>query len=358
MERKGKKGTSYTALIRMKGVPPQSATFKRKSDAKQWIQETETAIRENRHFKTVEAKKRTLEELINEYRENILPQRNRDKGTVEGQLLWWEENLGKYTLANINSQLITECRNKLFKEEIRGEKTRENATVARYLATLSVCFSYAIKDLGWLAENPVSNVRKPAPPRGRVRFLSDSEHQALLKACKASKNKYLYPVIVIALSTGARWSEILTLKWTNIDFKRSIMHLEETKNGERRTVSLSKNAMKEVIGMSKVRRIDTPYLFPRKDGKKPMDIRKYWNEALEIAKLHDKDFRFHDLRHTAASYLAMNGASTLEIAEILGHKTFAMVKRYSHLTEKHTAKVLEKMNDQQFKTENNKNSSS
>ena len=75
---------------------------------------------------------------------------------------------------------------------------------------------------------------------------------------------------------------------------------------------------------------------------KPIEIRKSWLNALEKAGI--EDFRFHDLRHSTASYLAMNGATLAEIAEVLGHKTLAMVKRYSHLSEAHTAGVLERMN--------------
>jgi len=98
--------------------------------------------------------------------------------------------------------------------------------------------------------------------------------------------------------------------------------------------------------MNKLRRIDTDLLFPGKRKNQPIDIRHWWNISLETAKI--KDFRFHDLRHSAASYLAMNGATLAEIAEILGHKTLQMVKRYAHLSESHTSKVVAKMNKQIF----------
>jgi integrase len=91
-----------------------------------------------------------------------------------------------------------------------------------------------------------------------------------------------------------------------------------------------------------VRRMDTVLVFPDATGKRPAGIREAWEYALKRANI--ADFRFHDLRHTFASYLAMNGASLLEIAEVLGHKTLAMVKRYAHLTEAHTRSVVEQMN--------------
>ena len=83
-------------------------------------------------------------------------------------------------------------------------------------------------------------------------------------------------------------------------------------------------------------------VFPDATGKKPLGIREAFEGAVERAGI--VDFRFHDLRHTFASYLAMNGASLPEIAEVLGHKTLAMVKRYAHLCEAHTRSVVERMN--------------
>ena len=120
----------------------------------------------------------------------------------------------------------------------------------------------------------------------------------------------------------------------------------DTKNGEDRAVPISLNVYDLLKEHSKVRKINSEFVFAREDGEKPADLRWQWEEAIKKAKI--ENFKFHDLRHTAASYLAMNGASLLEIADILGHKTMTMVKRYSHLTKKHTAGVLERMNEKQF----------
>jgi integrase len=83
-------------------------------------------------------------------------------------------------------------------------------------------------------------------------------------------------------------------------------------------------------------------LFARADGRAPIDLRAAWARALQAAAI--TDFRFHDLRHSAASYLAMSGASLVEIAAILGHRTLQMVQRYAHLAEGHTASVVARMN--------------
>jgi len=353
-ERKNKDGSvSYQVQIRLKGYPPQVEHFKRKTDAQRWGQQTEAAMLEGRYFKTSEAKKRTLGDLIDKYLQVKLPTRGRDKETVGPQLEWWKQTLGAYTLASVTPQMVAEQRDNLLSQPMKkkGEKASHmlsNATVMRYLASLSVCFTYGVRDLGWLDHNPLKDVSKPKVPRGRVRFLSNEERESLLKACKESSSKALYPIVVIALATGARLSEITHLRWKDVDLQRAIIRLEETKNGERRSIPLATPALRIFQDLNKVRRIDTDMVFPRADGKEPIDLRKTFARTAEKAGLDD--FRFHDLRHTAASYLAMNGASLLEIADILGHKTLAMVKRYAHLSENHNAGVLERMNRAQFAT--------
>jgi len=192
-------------------------------------------------------------------------------------------------------------------------------------------------------------VSKSKEPRGRVRFLSDDERKALLTACQESTSAYLYPVVVLALSTGMRQGEILNLAWADVNLDKQYIILHETKNGERRRVPLSGLAHTEIKKLSKIRRIDTSLLFPHATPRlknQPFDLRKPWDDALEKAEI--KDFRFHDLRHSTASYLAMNGASLAEIAEVLGHKTLSMVKRYAHLSEAHTSKVVASMNAKIF----------
>ena len=225
-------------------------------------------------------------------------------------------------------------------------ETRAPATVNCYLAALSHALTTAVVEWGWLEASPLQRVRRLREPRGRVRFLSDEERPRLLAACQASHNRCLYPVVLLALSTGARKQEILRLTWRDIDLRRAQLTLPQTKNGEPRTLPLAGRALETVHTLARVRRIDTPLLFPRADGRAPLDLRYAFAQALRMAGI--VDFRFHDLRHSAASYLAMNGASLVEIAEVLGHKTLQMVKRYAHLSEAHTAGVVARMNAAMF----------
>ncbi len=340
--------TSYRVRVRLKGYPLQTSTFSRLTDAKRWAQETETAIRQGHYFKTSESKKHTLKKLIERYiQEGFIEQKNQ-KDKLR-HLLWWKDNLGGYLLVDMSPALIAEYRNNLSSEIRCKGAQRSPATVARYLAALSHAFTIAVKEWGWLDSNPVLKVTKPKEPRGRVRFLSDNERARLLAACESSQNSYLNIVVVLALSTGMRQGEIMNLTWEDVDLKKGRITLHETKNGERRVVPLTTHTLKLLKAHSKIKYLGTKLLFPSHNASqtnKPMDLRKPWLTALKQANI--EDFRFHDLRHSAASYLAMNGASIAEIAEVLGHKTLQMVKRYTHLSESHTAGVLEAMNQKIF----------
>jgi integrase len=220
------------------------------------------------------------------------------------------------------------------------------ATVKRYLAALSHAFTIAMREWQWMEENPCRRVSKPAEPRGCVRFLTDEERQRLLDICQASAGRSLYLVVLLALSTGARKGEILHLHWADVDLTHGRLTFHETKNSERRTVPLTGPALEQMRQHVRVRRIDTPLVFPNAQGTHPLDPRKAWETVRKQAAI--ADFRFHDLRHSTASYLAMNGASLAEIAEVLGHRTLAMVKRYAHLSEPHTAEVVTRMNAKIF----------
>jgi integrase len=375
-KRRSKTGElSYRAKVRLKGFEEQSATFERLTDAKKWAAATESAIREGRHFKTSKAKQHTLGELIARYKRDVLPTKPKSAKDQERQLDWWAAVLGHKTLADVTPALLAEARDKLASGMLKdGSMTveaidpktkkpvskpvepRQNATVVRYLAALSHAFSVAVREWDWLESSPISKVTKPKQPRGRVRFLSDEEREELLKACKASRNPDLYTAVVLALSTGARQMEIMGLRWKQVDIPRGTITLYETKNNEIRALPLVGRALELMRERAKVRQIDTDLVFPGKPRRKlgdtgpatyrPVDLRTPFETALRKAKI--TDFRWHDLRHTFASYLAMNGATLAEIAEALGHKTLAMVKRYSHLSQAHMTRVVERMNARVF----------
>ena len=232
-ERKDSKGRKrYRVQIKLKGFPAQNATFERKTDAKEWAKRTESAMKEGRHFKTMESKKHTVGEAIERYKKSVLPTKGSHQPNQKIQLGYWKERIGDYTLADCTPALIAEVRDELLDEVTRLKKKRSPATVNRYLAALSHCFTIAMKEWCWIDDNPLRKVTKPKESRGRVRFLSDDERQKLLNACLESPNTLLYPIVVIALSTGARRGEILSIKWNQVDLNRGTITFFETKNKE------------------------------------------------------------------------------------------------------------------------------
>lgn len=336
----------YRVKIRLKGFPVQHATFSSISKAKLWIQQTESAIREGRHFRTHEAKKHNMADLIERYIRDILPKKPKSLEKQTMQLSWWKSHLGHVLLSDITPALIAEKRDELASGITIRHTKRSSATVARYMAVLSHAFTIAVQEWNWIDDNPMRKVSKPKEPQGRVRFLDEAERNNLLEACKNSKNPYLFTIVVLAVSTGMRCSEILNLSWNNVDLETRRIVLHQTKNGERRGLPLVGLAYELIYKLSKHRRLDTYLLFPGKKPQHPVKIRSSWDRAVKTAEI--KNFRFHDLRHTAASYLAMNKATLSEIADILGHKTLSMVKRYSHISENHTTGVIERMNTNVF----------
>lgn len=327
---------SYRVQIRMRGMNL-SETFSRKTDAKTWATQTEAAIREQRLTGTA-ARKHTVTQLVDRFVTNELDGL-KSASDNKRHLIWWKNQIGGYLLSDVTPELLREYRDKL-----KREKTPSTAN--RYHVSLSAAMNVAMNEWGWITQNPFSRIKKLKEPRGRVRFLSDAERVELLEACKESRSPYLYTVVVLALSTGMRLGEIMGLTWPDIDLKVGRITLTDTKNGETRAVPVVGTALDILRNHAKVRRIDTQLVFPTKRGDKPASIRDAWVHALERTDI--EDFHFHDLRHTAASYLAMNGASLAEIAEVLGHKTLAMVKRYSHFTTDHVSGVISKLDQRMF----------
>jgi len=337
---------SYRVKVRLKGFPTQSATFERLTDARKWEQQTESAMREGRHFKTTIAKRHTLAGLIERYLKQLETQNPKRHDDVKQKLEWWKEQLGYCSLADLNKALIAEKRDLLASTTGPKKKKRAPGTVNRYYTALSHALSVAVNEWEWLEHHPMRKLSKLKEPRGRIRFLSDGERNKLLDKCKKSRHPYLYTIVVLALSTGARRGEIMNLQWPDVDFNRRVITLHQTKNDERRILPLEGHAFDLMKKHGKVRKINSEFVFPSDDPKKPSGIQFFWNKAVKDAGINN--FRFHDLRHSAASYLAMNGASLAEIAEVLGHKTLSMVKRYAHLSEAHTAKVVQRMNEKVF----------
>ena len=202
------------------------------------------------------------------------------------------------------------------------------ATINRLLAVLRHMFTKAV-DWGMASEETLKRVRKAKmleENNARLRFLSKEECQALITACDA----HLKPIVITALNTGMRKSEILKLRWEQVDLKHGFILLQQsmTKNGERREIPVN-DTLRATLS-SIVRRIDLPYVFYNPGTENPYTmVHRSFASALKKAKI--TDFKFHDLRHTFASHLAMSGIELITIKELLGHKDITMTLRYAHL---------------------------
>src|SRR5262249_15813106 len=155
---------------------------------------------------------------------------------------WWGKKLGTKVLAYLKASDVAMCRDELARTKSVNGSLYKSASVNHYLLAFSHVCNIAYREWEWLTENPVAKVRKMKLPRGRTRYLSDDERERLVKAWKASQSKLLYPIVVVALSTGMRSGEITSLAWKNVDLQRGRVILERTKNGEARSVPITGHA--------------------------------------------------------------------------------------------------------------------
>jgi len=226
--------------------------------------------------------------------------------------------------------------NKIFRR--KGNGRRSGATLNRYLVALGALYTWARRErlLPRGFESPTRHIEKFPESRGRVRFLSDAERERLLTACRAAPWPRLYLLVLMAMTTGARRGELLALRWRHVDLERGEARLgddtgNQTKNGDARCLILLPQVLQELtmFAPKDATASDALVFRSRLRPSQPYAMEQVWRDAVAEAEI--SDFRFHDLRHTAASYMAQSGASLLEIADTLGHRQLRMVQRYAHL---------------------------
>lgn len=220
-------------------------------------------------------------------------------------------------------------------EEINPRTKRKLAasTVRLEMSLLSNFFDIGRIEWGICDANPVANVRKPKCPPGRDRRLTPREERLILRYCHGHTNPDLYSIVVLALETAMRQGEILNLQWEHLNLKSRIAHLPETKNGTKRDVPLSVKARDALIRLG----VKTK---GKVFGYTAEGLKSTWRFMLK--KLGIQDLHFHDLRHEAISRLFELGSlDMMEVAAISGHKSLAMLKRYTHLKAQRLVRKLE-----------------
>jgi len=348
------RGGKFHVQVRMSGFPSRTASFPTRRQAERWAKTIEAEMIEGKHFRSAEARRRTVGAAIDRYLEEELPAK-KDSRNPRIRLLWWKQKVGELKLADVTPAVLVEYRGKLAREPFtrakpgakgstleKGETPavfkRSGATINRYLAALSKVFTVARKEWHWLSHNPFDGVSKNREGKGSIRFLSNDERERLLE--QTAKNPVLHTFVVLALSTAARAGELQNLTWSDVDLKDGRLLLRKTKNGQGRTAWAHGEALRLLKAHGKVRRLDDDRVFVSVTGR----LYRYtedFNAACEAAQV--KDFRFHELRHSAATYLAREGATEQQLKAIGGWKS-NVVSRYVHLAAEDAKGIVEKMN--------------
>lgn len=309
-----------------------SAETEDKDLAKRILKSIEGKIAEGKWFPETKSKEaectfRELAERYSAWAEGRQKAYRQWKSYIIKQLT---ERFGKITLDHFNMHMLEQ-----FQSE-RLKKGNKPATVNRLIAVISHMFTKAV-DWNMMDKGVVMAMRVKMLPENnkRLRYLSQEECTALVDACDV----HLRPIVIAALNTGCRKSEILGLRWdTHIDLRHGFILLDKTKNGERREIPI--NATLKAVFQGITRRLDVPFVFfDMITGKPYKDVKRSFPSACKRAGI--RDFHFHDLRHTFASHLVMAGVDLTTVKELLGHKDIKMTLRYAHLAPSHKVKAVD-----------------
>lgn len=278
-------------------------------------------------------------------------------GTMHQRLTWWKLRLGKMSFTSATDDYIFSALEELAATPAKyfagldadGRRIFKSkgrpmapATVNRHHQALASVLTWAIRKRiapkGWV--NPCRSVEKRSEAgNAKTRFLTDDERDRLLTACKASKWPKLYLLVLLALSTGARKGELTGLRWESIDFQSKLAQVARSKNGDAKALPLVPAAVEE-LQRFKGKPEDLVFGSTKTPGR-AFCFTGPWQQALRDA--HIRGLRFHDCRHSCASFLAKNGATLLEIADLLGHRQISMTKRYSHLAASHRSGLVNRV---------------
>ena len=347
--RKGKKRTTYTATVRIRGFTAIARTFDTKGEAKTWASELEKQMRMGRFQDARTCENITLAKSIERYLDQVSTQKRpnslrRDKDSARAILNGFGVTI---FLNEVTPQRLAQYRDNRMKKV-------SPSSIQKEFALLSHLFNVARREWGILIENPVLEVLRPKIRNNRTRFLTKEEAQRLLDAAKTSRNQKLYPYLLVMMHTGMRPSEAAGLKWGDVDLDKRLVKLQVTKT-DMRYVPLTEMAETILRSIRSDNATSSMYVFlpPESVASKQLaDVPcLHFKKSFMTAKIKAglEDLHLHDLRHTAASHLLMAGVDLRTLAEILGHKTLQMVHRYTHLLNEHKLEAVDRINSLGFK---------
>jgi len=310
-----RRGTTWQVQIRRQGHSPLSRTFRLKSDAELWARQNEAQLdRGELPVDTRVLRSHTLTDLLQRYAATIVPRKR--AGDRE---LYMLRVILRHPMARLSLHRLTPAEVAKYRDDRLAVVSSD--TVRRELAIVRHCLEVARTEWGFaLKSNPVHQVKLPRPSKPRERRATPDELERLLAACEATSCSWLPAIIQLAVETGMRRSELLSMRWDDVDLKARTVFLRSTKNGHPRTVPLSPRAL-EIIR-------DTPRFGKIVFGVSANAVRLAWERLKRRAGV--TDLRFHDLRHEAVSRFFENGLNMPEVAAISGHKDPRMLMRYTH----------------------------
>lgn len=347
--RKTNKGEKrYQATIRIKGYKPLWKTFNTRPAAEKWAKIIEGQMKEGtyKEFVDNDFNIESMTELIDYFDKEVAKKRYSHYEKYNVMYEWWKAQIGYIKVRELSSAQLTICKNKLQNEKIikkKNEVTRSANTINKYLMALSAILTYAVNELEIIDTNPMSKVKLLEKPNSRTRFLADNEIYLLGNTCKEYSD-IVFVFWILLFKTGGRFNEVRHLQVKDIDRNNKRVYFLDTKNHTHRSVYIGDDALNIIDEYLLKHNIESGYIFRAdRQGAELATLKGAMEYCIKTAGI--KDFRIHDIRHTTASILAQSGASLLEIAEILGQKSLTVARLYSHLTKKHTEKVLASVMD-------------
>jgi integrase len=344
LDRSGKKVTRYRAHVRRAGFQSQSKRFETMAEAKAWLRNAEADAAQRRQEADGVYSFAKVADLFAK-----APARRGTKFWSPTHLAYWVEQFGpremkSITRADINVALASLQEKKADRRTFEGEvkhtdKTISSATVNRYLASLSSMCNYAL-NVGHIDRHPLKagQVTKLKEASGRRRILTGEEEEKLIAEAERSTWPAMALFLRLALTTGARKSELQGLRWSDIDLTRRVAVLRHSKNGEQRTLPLVVSVRDALIEAKKVQPLNSDLVFfDHKNPEKPKNVDTIWKHVraragLEADRQDSLDrVVLHSTRHTATTKLIAGGANLIQAAAVTGHKTVGMLKRYAHM---------------------------
>lgn len=310
-----KRGSRWEAQVRRKGYTPLTKTFDSHADASAWARDQERAIdRAELPTNSRELRSYTVSDLLERYeREITVQKRGADQERSKLRVIR-SHHISKATLDKVSGAMVAQYRDKRL-------MTVSGSTVRRELAILQHCFEVARKEWGLMVpNNPVRQITLPSPGKSRQRRLTTEDLKTFWQAVDRARACWVKPLVILAIETGMRRGELLSIRWNDIDLNARLINLTRTKNGYERTVPLSPVALR-ILG-SLPHQAD--HVFPLK----PFAVRQGWDRLVKRAGV--RDLRFHDLRHEAVSRLFEKGLTVPEVAMVSGHRDPRMLFRYTH----------------------------